>query len=336
MRQFKLNSASKLGFALLLLVIVSIVLLAFGVIRPTEWSWTGIGDYTVPKSDALEYHPEKTLWDWLGLLIIPIVLALGGVLFSNAERKQERAIAAERTHNETLRNYLDAMSDLIIIHHLDKSMEGDRVREIARARTLAALRALDGPRRGSVVRFLADARLIQMEKLTEAEELEAKERGKAKIERPGLGRVNPPKVLLTGADLSGADLRGAWLNEVLLTKANLRGANLRGAYLTRAYLWGVDLKYAQLEAANLNCADLTSADLRGATMWETKMNGAILTNANVPPYIGRRAKLKGASISGVALIHKDDPPRLEDEQLLKDAVKGEFDCINGDVLEILS
>ena len=32
------------------------------------WKWTGL--------------PKQTFWDWLALLIVPIVLAIGGYLFS--------------------------------------------------------------------------------------------------------------------------------------------------------------------------------------------------------------------------------------------------------------
>lgn len=37
--------------------------------------WTGFGAYTTPKSDTVEYIHEKTVWDWLQLLVIPAVLA---------------------------------------------------------------------------------------------------------------------------------------------------------------------------------------------------------------------------------------------------------------------
>jgi len=53
------------------------------------------------------------------------------------------------------------------------------------------------------------------------------------------------------ANLTGADLRGANLRGANLTGANLRGANLRGADLT-----GANLTYA-----NLRGADLTDANL---------------------------------------------------------------------------
>src|SRR6266487_266254 len=38
----------------------------------------------------------KTLWDWLQLLIIPTVLAVGGYLFNLANSRTERQIAKDR------------------------------------------------------------------------------------------------------------------------------------------------------------------------------------------------------------------------------------------------
>ena len=63
------------------------------------------------------------------------------------------------------------------------------------------------------------------------------------------------------ADLSGADLSGANLRW-----ADLRGANLRGADLRRADLRGADLSEANLRGADLSEANLRGADLSGADL----------------------------------------------------------------------
>jgi hypothetical protein len=47
----------------------------------------------------------KTLWDWMELLIIPLVLAIGGFFFSRAERDAERKSADDRNQEATLQNY---------------------------------------------------------------------------------------------------------------------------------------------------------------------------------------------------------------------------------------
>jgi hypothetical protein len=62
--------------------------------------WTGLGPYTTPKLPDQEFHPPKTLWDWMQLLIIPIVLAIGGYWLNRSERRNERQIAERRTLEE--------------------------------------------------------------------------------------------------------------------------------------------------------------------------------------------------------------------------------------------
>jgi ABC-type dipeptide/oligopeptide/nickel transport system permease component len=57
-----------------------------------NWAWTGF-------TGATESY--KTLYDWLQLLIIPVVLALGGYLFTFTISRNERK-AADR-HNQTER-----------------------------------------------------------------------------------------------------------------------------------------------------------------------------------------------------------------------------------------
>ena len=71
---------------------------------------------------------------------------------------------------------------------------------------------------------------------------------------------------LSGADLRGANLRGANLSGADLRGANLRGADLREADLRGAYLSDADLSDADLRGAYLSDADLSDADLRGADL----------------------------------------------------------------------
>ena len=84
------------------------------------------------------------------------------------------------------------------------------------------------------------------------------------------GRV----VHLRGANLSGADLSGAYLRGADLSGADLIGAYLRGADLSGAYLRGAYLIGADLSGANLRGADLSGAYLRGADLSGAYLRGA--------------------------------------------------------------
>src|SRR5215208_5323312 len=141
-----------------------------------DWKWTGI--------------PKRTLCDWLQLLIIPAVLAGGGLWFNRQQREQELQTADRRAQDEALQGYLDQMSDMLIpsskdLPSLYKARPGDSLSSVARARTLTVLPRLDGDRKARVVQFLHESGLIAKRQ---------------------------PIVAMIGADLSGADLKLAKLS----------------------------------------------------------------------------------------------------------------------------
>ena len=107
------------------------------------------------------------------------------------------------------------------------------------------------------------------------------------------------KCTLTGADLSGANLK----------EADLEGAYLRDADLSDAYLWGADLV-----EANLRDADLNGADLSGANLKEVNLSGANLQGANL-----FAADLSGANLQGANLkrINLKDVANLDDAILCR-------------------
>jgi hypothetical protein len=67
------------------------------------WGWTGFTDYIGPPiGDNQNYFRGKTLWDFLGLLIIPVVLAMGALWFNRQEKEREQYIAKDRQQEEAL------------------------------------------------------------------------------------------------------------------------------------------------------------------------------------------------------------------------------------------
>ena len=87
--------------------------------------------------------------------------------------------------------------------------------------------------------------------------------------------IGDERVVLTGADLSHADLQGC-----TLAKADLRNARLQGADLRRANLAGALLNGADLTACDLRGANLDNAQLAHCRMAHANLSGASLKNAN--------------------------------------------------------
>src|SRR5215213_11351235 len=59
------------------------------------------------------YRYDITLWDWIKLLIVPAVIAGGGLWFNVQQREREHRIASERAQDEALQGYLDGTSQLL-------------------------------------------------------------------------------------------------------------------------------------------------------------------------------------------------------------------------------
>ena len=230
--------------------IALIVVLALGYWL--DWDWTGLGPYMPPTKDN-NFQRGKTLWDWLQLLIIPVVLAVAGFWLNQIQKSREeeatdkrtiaeqeaaekraqteREIASDYQREAALQAYIDKMSELLLEKRLRGSAEDDEVRKIARVRTLRVLPRLDKERKRSVLQFLHESGLI--------------EKGKRII------------------DLSGADLSGA----------NLSGADLGSAR-------GADLGAANLSVANLGAARISTEQLDTAKSLE----GAIMPDGSTHPY----------------------------------------------------
>jgi len=253
----------------------------------------------------------KTVWDWLQLLVVPVMLSLITVAFTwqqdvrqrsiederarqaqeieDRRAEAERKIQEQRAQQGTLQAYLDQMGTLLLDRDLHEAGEESDVRRLARARTLVVLDALGSDRQNRALRFLQETELIQSTardrppiislKYASLNDLELK--GKRLLRATDLTQAN-----LRGADLSEADLEGTDLSGAHLGNASLEGANLRDARLAGAYLHNADLGGATLSGADLSDAGgrfeggahLSGADLEGADL-----SRADLTNTEVTP-----------------------------------------------------
>ncbi len=275
-----------------------------------HWAWTGF---------------NKTLWDWMQLLLIPVALALVAIWFNRNERLNEQQIASENRQEAALQAYLDRLAELLMKEGLRTSKPKDEVRIAARARTLTILRQLDAFRKAEVIKFLYESDLIGVDADNCVIDLAGANLREASFFLANLSRVNLigaelhfaeftivdlteanlTEAELTGADFTETDLSKAILNEANLCYAKLNEANLSGASFSKALLSRADLSEADLSEAKLNEADLSEAKLIRANLGRADLSGADLSEAD----------LSGADLSGATITSQ----QLEEARSLKGA-----------------
>lgn len=286
------------GIVLAIVVFSLLVSLSLSVNWP---AWTGFVDYTTPKSDALDYHPGRTLWDWLGLLVVPAVLVLGGYLFSRAERNsnetntrcridEDRRIAKERVledrkiaeeqRSEDRRIEAERIAE-------EHRLQDDRIRDallreyLDRMSDLLITHKLSASNEGDPQRLVARARTVT---LLDALGKDGARKGNVVrfLYEAHLLNKSRPVVSLQDADLSYANLYRAKLNEVNLSGAFLNDALLPDAVLTGANLSGARMFDTILAGANLSKANLKEAKLCTASgSMQAILDGARLAGANL-------------------------------------------------------
>lgn len=254
-----------------------------------SYSWTGFGEFTLTNPDAVR---SKTLWDWMELLIVPLVLAGGAFFLNRSERNTEREISTDRQQEAALQIYFDRMSELLLKEKL-RTTKKEEIRDIARTRTVSILRILNTRRNNLVIQFLREAKLITNEKSILYQ---------ADMQGMDLREINIGGVYLNGANLESANLERARLTNANLVGAilafvNFEQAHLDGANLEQAVIANATLKNTLMFEVNLGRASLFGSDLRGAHLYDADLSNANLDHANLEKASIAHARLKGASLS---------------------------------------
>ncbi len=169
----------------------------------------------------------KKLWDWLDLLLVPSILAIGISLIEINENKAQRYSLNEQYKQQILRDYLEEMTNLIFNKQKMKTLRNGKEyspeREVLASKTYAILEILgeDKKRKSQIIRFIGNSSLSRL----------------IAIRRSKLNNL----------DLSDVDLTGADLRKTDLSNTKLKGANLKEANLKEANLCGTDLSNTNLE-----------------------------------------------------------------------------------------
>jgi uncharacterized protein YjbI with pentapeptide repeats len=289
-------------------LIVAMFLICIGIFIRLGYRYyfTGFDEYTIRKNSTTEMVPQKFLWDWMDLLIIPVILIVGGFLLNHSEEVVRREIAdkqrdtdftiaedrideerkrtLDRQREESLEDYIDKMTELLLQHKL-KNGNNKTVANVARAKTLATVRVLDGFRKGLVLKFLFDAGLINGEK---------------------------PIINLQYADFSGTQYTNAYLGNANLTNVDFNNAKLIRVDLNNAILTGVVLKDADLSNGKIRSSKLESTifedtNIEGISVSDSFFINVTMKNTNLLSRNGYLSNSVWSNCTFESCVFKDFP-----------------------------
>lgn len=107
------------GWSALVLVVITLIgALAYGVIYVIQTQGTGFFDHTDARG---KFIPGKTLWDWISLLCVPVMLTLATAGFGYIQERNRRLyeVSRERVQQQArdqeaaLQAYFNNMAQLI-------------------------------------------------------------------------------------------------------------------------------------------------------------------------------------------------------------------------------
>ncbi len=297
LKQIVSSRRAQLFFWFPFFVILIIFLLRFYLL---PWlytqSWSGMKASNVQKD-----FREKTLWDWMELLLVPAILIWGAWFLNRAERKSEQMIAGERLQETALLSYLDKMTELILDKGLTftENKENRIINDIARARTLTVLQGLDGTRKAMVIEFLSRSNLIDSN--LALIDLYGADLRKIQLQNNVLGSMR-----LVGVNMENANLSNSVIDNNDFSHANLRNANLTKSHVIRLNLLTVtgqpgNVIISQETLDSFRKPEYTvnfsDADLSGANLENSSLFRANFSNANLQGTILRDAELAGVNLS---------------------------------------
>ena len=258
------------GRTLIVSIIIIIILLGY------KFPAVGFSDYTSPSG---EFQRGKTIWDWMQLLVIPLILAGVAYYLANTQREKELEIAETEKSENALQNFLDYMTKLMIEHEYLDDEEFEGAARLIRARTLMVLEQLNGKQKGHLLRFLIETTLLDKEKIY------------LNLKRANLTRLEFEPGGYSDFNLDGVNLDYANLAECQFHNVQMKGISMRDANLEYADFTSGSLEYILLNRSNLYNAKLGKANMFKANLQDANLEGAILQET-----ILSRSNLRGANL----------------------------------------
>lgn len=248
-------------FAIVILIILFVFNFAVMAGPP---AWTGFGE-SIKAENTI---PAKTLWDWMELLIIPFAVLIIGWTFSKVEKVKATKREEERSQNEMLESFFQTMTKLLIEHNLSVNPTLQLL-SIARARINIAVKNLDGYRKGQILQFLYESKLINFDPTIELVGLDFRN---AFLDEIVLGNSEIKGTYFNNASMKNANLSEAKFIACDFSDANLSGSTVPNADFSYSYLNKANLMNMDLTTVNFEGCELSGANLKGSKILKTQLD----------------------------------------------------------------
>lgn len=224
--------------------------------------WTGFGESNI----GSVYKPSKNLWDWLELVLIPLILGIAGWYLANLGRKSEKNSLHERYQTENIHGYLELMTNLLLKEGLKSDPKNEIVRTIARTHSIRLLRESDNNRKAIVLQFLNESGLIEADPIVN-------------LNGGNIEYANLEGIVLRGVSIKGAYFLHCNLKMAKLNNSDFTGSNFNFADVTDAIFQNTNLTYANFIGAKVINCDLRTSNLEGTNFSDAYLSGTKITKA---------------------------------------------------------
>ncbi len=284
------NFMMLIGWALVMLLLAGLLL------RTTIMEQTATQQITTERTKAATQRPFLLAGNWLWqkrsfvlagyrlpLLLFLLFLLGGGGIWLNAQHhlqseqvhQQQAAqlISLDQQRATLLANYVARISNMLMNDNLLHAKANAEANIDANTLTQETLPQLDSARKGLLVSFLFDTKLID-------DDYHVINLRGMNFHAVQFANINLSDTDLTGANFSNANLSGCNLSFATLAAINFRGANLAGANLNGTEMQQADVSNANLAGANLAHVTGISFDQLGKAR---SLANAILPDGSIQP-----------------------------------------------------
>jgi uncharacterized protein YjbI with pentapeptide repeats len=216
------------------------------------------------------------------------MLAFGAFYLNYASGQRDNQLAEERKQQEILKDYFSKMQTLILAEKTvqksnNKPTDSPSLNQyqpklspesqaIAKALTFAVLDELDGKRKGKVISYLADSKLI-------IEDPILKSKSEINLEHANLKEIELRDVVMPFVKINNADMTKAKLTNVDLSNSDLADSNL-----SKATLKDVKLGDAEVYHVDFTETTLTDVDFSNTNLNNSNFDSATLDNITFSPF----------------------------------------------------